>query len=73
VHDALARHRLGFRLGFSHVEGKQQGDLLPRARVSCLLKRLPINRDILEFIPIKPSVAGASDARESYATHSKFP
>jgi hypothetical protein len=29
--------------------------------------------DGLEFIPIKPLVAMASNARESYATHSRLP
>jgi hypothetical protein len=29
--------------------------------------------DILEFIPIKPLVAMASNAHESYATHSRLP
>jgi hypothetical protein len=28
---------------------------------------------VLEFIPIKPWVAMASDARESYATHNRLP
>jgi hypothetical protein len=28
---------------------------------------------VLEFIPIKPSVARASDARESYAARSRLP
>jgi transposase-like protein len=29
--------------------------------------------DKVEFIPIKPSAATASSARESYATHSRLP
>ena len=28
---------------------------------------------LLEFIPIKPSVATGADAPESYARHSRFP
>ena len=32
-----------------------------------------IGRTKIEFIPIKPSVAMASHARESYATHSRLP
>jgi hypothetical protein len=28
---------------------------------------------VLEFIPIKPLIAMAADAGDSYATHSRFP
>jgi hypothetical protein len=36
-------------------------------------QNLELAAKLLEFIPIKASVAMASTARESYATHSRFP
>jgi hypothetical protein len=50
VHDALARYCLDLDLGFRHIDGKEQSDLLSCARLSGLLKRLPLDGNILLVI-----------------------
>jgi hypothetical protein len=38
-----------------------------------MVNNLVIEHNVIEFIPIKPSVAMGSTAPESYATHSRLP